>query len=212
MLSCRGISFSYPGKALFRAVDLDVLPGNLLHLRGPNGAGKSTFLRICAGLLDAQSGEIDCPPERLDYLPAEANGFHLKLGAAGNLDFWHELRTGKKISDAVLQKTLAEWKLDHPLILGSAAFGSAGNWGLGVGKFSTGMKRRLALARLVLNGAPLWLLDEPVSGLDEDAVGTFVATLDRHLAGGGGAIIISHDTRIFATLQSQTLDLGGGTP
>lgn len=175
------------------------MPGELIHLRGPNGAGKSTLLRICAGLLDPQRGEVHCDSHRFEYLPAEANGFHLKLGAAENLHFWHELRSGKKISADSLQKSLAEWKLDHPLI--------AGNFALPLAKFSTGMKRRLALARLVVNGTPLWLLDEPVSGLDEDAVATFISTLRQHLKNGGAAVIISHDTRIFSGLTTRILDL-----
>jgi len=175
------------------------LPGELIHLRGPNGAGKSTLLRICAGLLDPQKGEVDCASEQFEYLPAEANGFHLKLGAGQNLHFWHELRSGKKVSADTLQKSLAEWKLDHPII--------AGNFALPVAKFSTGMKRRLALARLVVNGTPLWLLDEPVSGLDEDAVATFISTLRRHLENGGAAVIVSHDTRIFSGITTRIMDL-----
>ncbi len=180
-------------------MNLDVAPGELIHLRGPNGAGKSTFLRICARLLDPHQGEVDCAPEQFEYLPAESNGFHLKLGAAENLHFWHELRSGQKVSADSLQKSLAEWKLDHPLI--------AGNFALPVAKFSTGMKRRLALARLLVNGTPLWLLDEPVSGLDEDAVATFVATLRRHLEKGGAAVIVSHDTRIFSGITTRVLDV-----
>ncbi len=191
------------------------MPGELIHLRGPNGAGKSTFLRICAGLLDPQKGEIESISEHFEYLPAEANGFHLKLGAAANLHFWHELRSGKKVSADSLQKSLAEWKLDHPLISGITA-GTANetamargleNYALPVAKFSTGMKRRLALARLVLNGTPLWLLDEPVSGLDEDAVATFVFTLRRHLENSGAAVIVSHDTRIFTGITTRVLEI-----
>lgn len=206
----KGTGFSYPGRTLFRSVDLEVMPGDLVHLRGPNGAGKSTFLRICAGLLAAHAGEVDSDPARFEYLPAESNGFHLKLGAADNLSFWHELRHGAPPDHGKLMAALAAWKLDHPLVSGVAASGTRASISLPTGKFSTGMKRRLALARLSLNAAPLWLLDEPVSGLDEEAVQTFTTSLRRHLESGGAAVIVSHDTRIFTGFQPRVLNIAEG--
>lgn len=187
---------------MFRNLDVALAPGELIHLRGANGAGKSTFMRICAGLLTPQSGDVDCRPKNFSYLMAEANGFHLKLGASANLAFWYQLRHGTQTSEvaltAALEKTLKQWKLYHPLI----------RTGLPVAKFSTGMKRRLALARLTLLGDPLWLLDEPVSGLDQEAVSSFIIALQNHLSHGGAAMIISHDTRIFDGVTSRDLQIG----
>lgn len=201
MLKITNISFSFPGRVLFRDLDLTLDSGELVHLRGPNGAGKSTFMRICAGLLTPHSGSVDCNPENFGYLMAEANGFHLKLGASANLAFWYELRHGKPPLHAEVSRILGDWNLNHPLI----------ETGLPVGKFSTGMKRRLALARMDLLGTPLWLLDEPVSGLDEDAVASFVATMRRHLSRGGAALVISHDTRIFDGIPCREFALGTGS-
>ncbi|MEY4632075.1 MAG: hypothetical protein RIQ81_2195 [Pseudomonadota bacterium] len=205
----RGAGFAWPGRSLFKGIDLNLAAGELVHLRGANGTGKSTFMRICAGLLEPASGTIDCTPGIFEYLPAENNGFHLKLGAADNLRFWRTLRTGKTCTDAEILALLRRWSLAHPLVAGTGAFRGV----LPVAKFSTGMKRRLALARLELDGARLWLLDEPVSGLDEEAVATFKDALEKHLSSGGAALVISHDTRVFTGLQYRTLDLtGGGQP
>ena len=211
LLHIKDAGFSYPGRTLFRSVNLVVSPGEIIHLRGPNGAGKSTLLRICAGLLAAQSGDVDVDPRNFEYLPAESNGLHLKLGAIDNLSFWYELRSGRKPRVEELRDALAAWKLDHPLVSGIAGGQPARLW-LPAGKFSTGMKRRLALARVMLNAAPLWLLDEPVSGLDEDAVQTFVTVLRQHLAKGGAAVIVSHDTRIFTGFDARVLDIPPGGP
>jgi heme exporter protein A len=199
----RGASFAWPGRILFSDVNATLHSGELIHLRGANGTGKSTFLRICAGLLEPAKGQIEMGAAGFDYLPAENNGFHLKLGATENLRFWRELRSASECRDEEIQAILARWNLSHPLVAGTGAFIGV----LPVGKFSTGMKRRLALARLELNNAGIWLLDEPVSGLDEEAVATFKDALHHHLDSGGGAVVISHDTRIFSGMNPVVLDI-----
>lgn len=184
-------------------------PGELVHLAGPNGAGKSTFMAIVAGLLAADRGAVDfveggqAVDDRrayCEYLPAEANGLHVKMDAVRNLRYWTALR-GVEPEESVLVAALARWKLDHPLI----------RTDFPVEKFSTGMKRRLALARLSLSPAPLWLLDEPVYGLDAEAMAVFTRLLEEHLARKGLALVISHDLKPLEALISRTVDLGGRT-
>jgi heme exporter protein A len=79
-----------------------------------------------------------------------------------------------------------------------------------VEKYSTGMKRRLALARLMLSGATCWLLDEPVYGLDTAALATFSHQLEQHLKAGGMTLVISHDTAPLRGLISRTIHLATG--
>src|SRR5690606_18063088 len=118
----------------------------------------------------------------LEYLPAEANGLYLRMSAIQNLSFWAALRSVRPTLDRV-HAALAVWGLDKPLLRDNFA----------VEKFSTGMKRRLALARLELSPAPCWLLDEPFYGLDQDAAAIFRSRLQAHLKRGGSALIVSHD-------------------
>jgi heme exporter protein A len=129
-------------------------------------------------------------------LPAEANGLFLKMDALHNLSFWCALR-GVEAEPERLRAALARWQLDHPLL----------SRGFPVEKFSTGMKRRLALARLGLTPSPCWLLDEPLYGLDTDAVAVFRGMLQDHLRRGGAALVVSHELGAFQGLDKTTVTL-----
>ncbi len=210
MLSVKGLSFGFRLRPLFRDQSFDVKRGELLHLSGPNGAGKSTMMAIIAGLLGADAGEVKFYPGTgasaaaedrrrfAEYLPAEANGLYMKMDAVQNLSFWTELR-GVKTPMERLFAELERWNLNHPLL----------RHDFPVEKFSTGMKRRLALARLALSPAPLWLLDEPFYGLDTAATATFVTMLSEHLGRGGMGLVVSHDLAPLKGLITATLNLAG---
>ena len=206
MLEITKLSFAFRHRRLFHDLSLQAGAGELVHVAGPNGAGKSTLLAIIAGLLPPASGSItyrssaglvDDRRHYLEYLPAEANGLYLKLGATQNLQFWARLR-GAELSTAAAWAALAPWNLNHPLLRDNFA----------VDKFSTGMKRRLALARLLLSPATGWLLDEPVYGLDTQAMAIFTAMLAGHLAAGGFALMVSHDLAPFQALITKTVVIG----
>lgn len=198
MFKIDNVSFGFPSRPILKQFSLQVAAGEVVHLVGPNGAGKTTLMSLLAGIFSPQQGAITYTPQKasapaadrrhfVEYLPAEANGLLLKLDAMSNLRFWLGLR-GSACSDQDIVAVLKEWGLDHVLV----------RQGLAVEKFSTGMKRRLALARLALVKAECWLLDEPLYGLDEQAIGTFQNQLKQHLERQGLAIIVSHD---YAPLQ-----------
>ncbi len=207
MLEITKLSFAFRHRRLFHNLSLQVGAGELVHIAGPNGAGKSTFLATVAGLLTPAAGTVayqgsDGPiqdrRDALEYLPAEANGLYLKMGATQNLQFWSRLR-GLNLSPPEIWTALTPWNLNHPLLRD----------GFAVEKFSTGMKRRLALARLQLSPAVGWLLDEPVYGLDAEAMTIFTNMLSQHLAKGGFALMVSHDLLPFAGLITKTVVIGG---
>ena len=213
MLRIANLSFGFRHRPLFQDVSLTVRRGELVHLAGPNGAGKSTFMSVVAGLLTAEKGTVDFHPDATatsdgsaandrrvysEYLPAEANGLHVKMDAVRNLRFWTTLR-GAPATDSAIEGALAHWNLDHPLLRHDFA----------VEKFSTGMKRRLALARLSLSPAPLWLLDEPVYGLDAQAMSVFSSLLRAHLDKQGLALVVSHDLKPLDGLIARSVTLGG---
>lgn len=211
MLKITGLTFGFRSRRLFENISLNLTPGELIHIAGPNGAGKSTFMSIIAGILAMQKGSIDFFPgidsqspvddrrRFLEYLPAEANGMFTKMSATQNLKFWSSLR-GLRLSEQEIFGALDLWGLNHPLIRDQLA----------IEKFSTGMKRRLALARLQLSPAPCWLLDEPVYGLDTKGLEAFHNILKSHLAAGGMGLVISHDLKPLEGLKYRTLDLAGG--
>lgn len=201
MLQVRNLSFGYGSRQLFNNLNFEVSSGQLVVVSGPNGAGKSTLLGILAGLQSPTSGKVELlsedPRQDLEYIPAEANGLYLAMTAHENLLFWQRLRHGTT-DQAAIGNALAAWNLNQPWL----------RFGFPVSKFSTGMKRRLALVRLSLAKVPCWLLDEPVYGLDEQAIHSFRLMLQSHLSSGGCAVMVSHDHSVLKGLEFRSVALG----
>ncbi len=168
---------------MFRDVAFSLKAGGALLLTGPNGSGKSTLLRLLAGLLRPAAGTLhwngedalaDSPmhARRVGYvghLDAIKSGFT----AAENLAFAARL-SGGSVVDALAEVGLEELA-DLPARM-----------------LSAGQRRRLALARLGLTRAPLWLLDEPTLGLDARSVERFGRMIGAHRAGGGIVVAATH--------------------
>lgn len=206
MLEIKSLSFRYQYKVILQKLSFQVGPSEILHIVGPNGSGKTTLMSILAGLRKEASGSItyrdgqgEIQADRrthVEYLPAEANALFGKMDAMSNLRFWRKLR-GLEASDSAIRPVLARWDLDHPLLRENFP----------VESFSTGMKRRLALARLELSETPCWLLDEPLYGLDTKGIETFQDMLEKHLQQQGITVIVSHDIAPLAKFPVRKLDL-----
>lgn len=148
-------------------------PGRALVLRGPNGAGKTTLLRTVAGLQPPLSGRIEGAGERVAYA-GHSDGLKAMLSVAENLRFWAQVFGTSDISAALEGFDLT------PLADRLA------------GTLSAGQKRRLGLARMVVTGRPVWVLDEPTVSLDAGSVTLFAEAVRRHLRGGGSALMATH--------------------
>lgn len=173
---------------LLKGLSFSVADGELLQLLWPNGTGKTSLLRCLAGFLYAEEGGIQWNGQSvkedraafhwdLAYLGHE-NALKDELSAMENLRFACALRA--RYGTRELQQALSE--------VGLAAIDPQ----LPVRSFSAGQKRRVALARLSLWRAKLWLLDEPVTNLDAAGQAVFEKLLATHLAAGGAAIIATH--------------------
>ena len=147
--------------------------GRALILRGPNGVGKTTLLRTLAGLQPAVAGAVSLPPESLAYA-SHADGLKATLTVRENLAFWASVY-GTGAVDAALEG----------MNLRALADRRAAN-------LSAGQKRRLGLARLLVTGRPIWVLDEPTVSLDVASVALFAGVVRAHLAAGGAALIATH--------------------
>jgi heme exporter protein A len=161
------------GLRVLEGVSFTLRAGGALVLRGPNGIGKTTLLRTLAGLQAAAEGRISMPPESLAYA-AHADGLKATLTVAENLAFWAAIY-GTDATAAALDR----------MNLRDLANRRAAN-------LSAGQKRRLGLARLLVTGRPIWVLDEPTVSLDTASVALFVEVLRAHLAAGGAALIATH--------------------
>lgn len=174
-------------RVLFRGLSLSLGPGEALHVTGANGIGKSSLIRMLAGLLRPFSGTIH-RAGRIGLLD-ERHALDMQVDLQTALGFWSALDG----ADAPMER------------LGLAALRD-----VPVRYLSTGQKKRAALARLVAQRAPIWLLDEPLNGLDAAGVQQFEALVAGHLASGGLAVIASHQA--FASGGFVTLSLAEYIP
>ena len=169
-LAAREIACRRGDRLLLRGLSFALGAGEALQLAGANGIGKSSLMRILAGLLVPFSGTVEREGAigLLDERPALEP--HLPLGQA--LGFWQ--------------------RLDGPHDNRAADLGLDGLEDVPVRYLSTGQKKRAALARLIGQQAPVWLLDEPLNGLDTRGVALVEGLIAQHCATGGIAVIASH--------------------
>ncbi|MCW1987285.1 UNVERIFIED_ORG: heme exporter protein A [Sphingomonas sp. R1F5B] len=167
-------------RVLFRGVGFALEAGQALHLAGANGIGKSSLIRILAGLMRPFAGSVEragnvaLVDERLALDP------HQPLGRA--LAFWHAI--------------------DRTVPTRDDPFGLADLADVPVRYLSTGQKKRAALARLAAAQAPIWLLDEPLNGLDTAWAAKAQAAIEGHRQAGGVVVIASHQPLALAGVQT----------
>jgi heme exporter protein A len=186
-------------KAVLKDLDFEVEAGEFVALLGPNGAGKTTFLRILASLSKPTLGEVTVAGMRL---PEEAAGVRRRLGvvshqpllygdlsAEENLHFYGQMyglaNLGGRIREVLAITGLAERRSDP------------------VRTFSRGMQQRLAIGRAILHEPDVLLLDEPHTGLDQDAGQMLDDLLRRVTASGRTVVMTSHDLARAADLATR---------
>lgn len=173
------------GVPVLSGVSFTLEAGAALILRGPNGSGKTTLLRTIAGLQPALSGVIQGAADAVAYA-GHADGLKAMLTVSENLTFWAAVYGQGDITPALEAYALAP--LADRL----------------TGTLSAGQKRRAGLARLMVTGRPIWILDEPTVSLDVDAVSLFADAVRGHLRAGGMALLATH---IELGLDAQVLDV-----
>jgi heme exporter protein A len=159
-------------RLLFRRLSFSLGAGAACHVTGANGAGKTTLIRALAGLTTPYAGTVQ--REGALALLDERTGLDPDLPLGRALAFWFAL---DRVSEAAA--------IMARLRLGTLAE-------VPVGYLSTGQKKRAALARVLGQAAPIWLLDEPLSGLDTASQALVSTLVQEHCAGGGIALIASH--------------------
>jgi heme exporter protein A len=166
LLRFEGVTLRRGGRRLFEDLDLEIQPEEFLQVTGPNGSGKSSLLRLAAGLLRQERGMVQRFPLALadDHIALDR-----ELPLRGALRFWG--KQPDEAMDALALRHLA----DVPVRL-----------------LSSGQLKRASLARVAASGAPLWLLDEPLNGLDADGAAKLAQLLEAHRASGGAVVAASH--------------------
>jgi heme exporter protein A len=217
-LSVIGINYSVGRRTLLKDVGFDFKSGECLQVTGPNGVGKSTLMRIVAGLASADGGEriliIETQTVAIKQLPqhllyqGHLPGFKEQFTIKENL----ELQCALDL--AGYQSALSPTEQRQLIDTSIESVGLKGRSDLAFGKLSAGQKRRCMLARLAWNTAirssvkPIWLLDEPLTALDDQGQSVFIDLLNTHLRNGGSAMIATHqDLRLLGLTKPLELRL-----
>lgn len=183
MLSGKDLAACRNEETLFKNLSFRLFPQQLMTITGPNGIGKSTLLRIIVGLLEAAEGHITLKDYKQRYPVTAAchylgpqNAMKPLLSVIGNLQFWAAFYGQPLYSpyEALADIGLSDLKY------------------LPFKTLSSGQRRRVALARLLLSYRPIWILDEPMSGLDSHAQKRLTHIFQRHLNQGGMIIAATH--------------------
>lgn len=199
------LSFSRSDRVLFKNLSFELAAGHILQVEGPNGCGKTTLLRTLSSLLTPDSGEIHWQGQRIDknrdeflatiifigHAPALKDDLNPleNLNFLGNLQGCHE--------EVSPQEALSKLSL--------------GDYGdIPVRALSAGQRRRVALARLFITKAKLWILDEPFTSLDTQGQRLLESLLVTHINKDGMLIITSHQPLSLENVSVTSLDLGHG--
>jgi len=188
VLRVAGLRKSYGGSEVVRGLDFSIRRGECFGLLGPNGAGKTTTLRCCLGLVDPDGGSIELVGEPV---PKAARAARIRVGVVpqmDNLDPDFTVTENLVVYGRYFGIPYATLSARIPKLLEFAGLSTKG--GVGIRTLSGGMKRRLTLARALVNDPELLILDEPTTGLDPQA---------RHLIWDGLRQLLSQGKTILLT-------------
>jgi energy-coupling factor transporter ATP-binding protein EcfA2 len=208
-LHVEGLSFSYDGTPVLRAIDLQVGEGELVALMGRNGSGKTTLLRCIVGLLRPRQGEIRLAGESLvgretadvcrsvGYLPQEPDGLLFADTVADELAVTlrnHGLLNRSPLvpADLLARLGLSDLAASYPRDL------------------SVGQRQRVALGAVTVTQPRLLLLDEPTRGMDYPAKRELVRLLREWQGEGAGVLLVTHDVELAAQAADRVVLLGQG--
>ncbi len=203
MLAAQGLACLRGDRLLFKNVGFELQAGGLLYVLGENGSGKSSLLRLLCGLGMPEAGDVLWQGESIKqnaetYLSSLTYLGHLN-GLKDDLTALENLQTSARLmgNDVNAQQALEAL----------TAIGIARCAHLPARVLSQGQKRRVALAGLWLAKTKLWILDEPFAALDVASISVLTEQLSRHLAGGGMAILTTHQEVAVNAQSTQTLRL-----
>lgn len=201
-LCVSGLAFCRGGEMVFDAVDFTADAGQVLQIHGANGSGKTTLLRVLAGLLRPFHGTIrwqgvDTRKDALAWRRALAYVGHANA-VSRDLTVVENLRFAARLGAAVACDT-SDAHSEHRAL---GRLGLAACENRLAGALSQGQQRRIAIARLLLEPKPLWLLDEPAAALDAESSRLIAACIGEHVERGGIVVMTTHlplDTAPSAT-------------
>ena len=200
MLIVKDLSIERLEKRIFENINLSLSPGNITILKGKNGSGKTTLLKAILNLLEPSFGSIYWKGKLLKknlydfynhvtYIGDTTSSLR-KLTIKDNINIWKKFFISN-INDAQIETALKTLKLDNYL-------------NKKVGTLSFGETKKLEFLRLIIENKKVWILDEPLSNLDEDSIELMKQTFEDHSSKEGSIIFSSHQNPgIYVTEEIQ---------
>lgn len=203
MLEVSNLACSRGDHRLFSGLSFSLQPGQIMQVQGANGSGKTSLLRTLCGFMMPDEGTISWRGEDARDLDEEYFAEILYLGHLNaikdELSALENLRISAGLSGTVLD--------DKEAISALRRMGLRGREGLPTKVLSQGQRRRVALARLLVSDASLWILDEPLTALDVGAVALIQELIAEHLARQGLVIFTTHQPLQVAGAEMRSLNL-----
>ncbi|MEO1192782.1 MAG: metal ABC transporter ATP-binding protein [Pseudomonadota bacterium] len=206
VLQVRNLALGYPGLTLFRQLSIDVEASTTLAVLGANGSGKSTFVKLLLGLIQPLSGRVTWPggrPSDIGYLAQMSefdHRFPIRVRDLAAMGAWRGFglragldRAGRAKVEAALEATGVADLADRALHT-----------------LSGGQLQRTLFARVILQDAPLILLDEPFAGVDQSTEAHLLSIIQTWRAEGRAVVLVVHDLSSVLDHCSHALLLGGG--
>ena len=188
MLIVKDLSIERLDKKIFENINLSLSPGNITILKGKNGSGKTTLLKAILNLLEPSFGSIYWKGKLLKknlydfynhvtYI-SDKNSSLTKLTVKDNINIWKRFFCSN-INNSQIEIALKTLKLENYL-------------NQKVGTLSLGETKKLEFLRLIIENKKVWILDEPLSNLDESSIELMKQTFEDHVAKEGSIIFSSH--------------------
>lgn len=188
-LTARGLGFERAGVGIFNPVDLEVCGGEAIEVVGPNGSGKTTLLRCLAGLNPDHLGEV--------FRSGPIAWVGHRVGLNPSLTGLEQLGWYASLCGVSPPPERLRAALERAGVAGAAR--------VPCGHLSEGQRRRVALARLLVDAAEVWLLDEPLTALDDEGRATIRELIEGHRQAGGAVVCATHQSLELGA--ARTLDL-----
>ncbi|MDG2023951.1 MAG: heme ABC exporter ATP-binding protein CcmA [Actinomycetota bacterium] len=193
------------GFPVLAGLDIEIVKGEIVHLRGSNGAGKTSFMRVCAGLIPVRAGDANVlgfdmrddrrSPRRYIGLLGHDNHLYKDLWVLEHLEF-RAAATGADAGDV----SAALLRLGLPDRL----------WSVPIERLSAGQRRRVAIASMLVGRPQLWLLDEPHAALDHEGRELLDEILVEAASSGATVVFASHERDLSKSVATRVVTLQGG--